>query len=141
MNNEQKWPPVDLYLIFEKCSCKNHVRQTGFLAFKINFEIDFCRLKIQFVELDLYNWIFQKSSTDQQGVGTLCQYPSSLKSEMLRKKNPRQCFLYSCWALSYLKEACEAFEQKSTSRFARLIAQNFCRGTHKWRKFQTAKNS
>ena len=33
-----------------------------------NFEIDFCRLKIQFVELDFYNLIFQKSSTDQQGV-------------------------------------------------------------------------
>ena len=34
---------------------------------KINFEIDFWRQKIQFVELDFYNLIFQKSSTDQQG--------------------------------------------------------------------------
>jgi hypothetical protein len=34
---------------------------------KTNFEIDFRRLKIQFVELDFYNLIFQKSSTDQQG--------------------------------------------------------------------------
>jgi hypothetical protein len=34
---------------------------------KINFEIDFCMLKIQFVELDFSNLIFQKSSTDQQG--------------------------------------------------------------------------
>ena len=34
----------------------------------MNFEIDFCRLKIQFVELDSYNLIFQKSSTDQVNV-------------------------------------------------------------------------
>ena len=39
--------------------------QTGFLLL---FEIDFCRLKIQFVELDFSKSIFQKSSTDQQGV-------------------------------------------------------------------------
>ena len=37
-------PLVDLYLIFEKLSCKNQVRQTGFLACKKNFVIDFCRL-------------------------------------------------------------------------------------------------
>ena len=30
--------------------------------------MDFCSLKIQFVELDFYNLIFQKSSIDQQGV-------------------------------------------------------------------------
>ena len=46
--------------------------QTGFLLpvvqpAKINFEIDFCRLKIQFVEIDFLNLIFQKSSTDGQG--------------------------------------------------------------------------
>ena len=39
--------PVDLYLIFEKSSCKNQVQQTGFLSCKINFEIDFCRLHRQ----------------------------------------------------------------------------------------------
>ena len=33
---------------------------------KINFEIDFWRLKIQFIELDFSNLIFQNSSTDQQ---------------------------------------------------------------------------
>ena len=37
-------PPVDLCLIFEKSSCKNQVRQTGFLQAteteKIQFEID-----------------------------------------------------------------------------------------------------
>jgi hypothetical protein len=33
-----------------------------------NLKIDFCKLKIQFIELDFYNLIFQKSSTDQQGV-------------------------------------------------------------------------
>jgi hypothetical protein len=37
----------------------------------MNFEIDFCRLKIQFVEIDFYNLIFQNSSTDQQGEGIL----------------------------------------------------------------------
>ena len=35
--------------------------------FLVYFEIDFCRLKIQFAELDFYDLIFQKSSTDQQG--------------------------------------------------------------------------
>ena len=36
---------------------------------KFAISIDFCRLKIQFVELDFSNLIFQKSRTDQQGVG------------------------------------------------------------------------
>ena len=31
---------------------------------KINIELDFWRLKIQFVELDIYSLFFQKSSTD-----------------------------------------------------------------------------
>ena len=67
---------VDLYLISEKSIWKNQVRRTGFLVYfeldfyclaKINFQIDFWRLKIQFVELDFYNLISQKSSTGQQG--------------------------------------------------------------------------
>ena len=39
------FPPVDLYLIFEKSSLKNQVLQTGFLVY---FELDFyclCSLK------------------------------------------------------------------------------------------------
>jgi hypothetical protein len=66
--------PIHLNLIFEKSSWKNQVRRTGFLVYfeldfyclpaKINFEIDFCRLKIQFVQVDFSNLIFQKSSTD-----------------------------------------------------------------------------
>ena len=76
---------------FEKLSLKNQVRRTGFLVY---FELEFyylcslqksisklilvgCtgsknpvrkRLKIQFVEFDFSKLIFQKSSTDQQGV-------------------------------------------------------------------------
>jgi hypothetical protein len=41
---------------------------TACVACKINFEIDFCTLKIQFVKLDFSNLIFQNSSTDQQTV-------------------------------------------------------------------------
>ena len=33
--------PVDLYLIFKKSSCKNQVQQTGFLACKKQFQLDF----------------------------------------------------------------------------------------------------
>ena len=44
--------------------------RTGFLLpvqpAKINSKIDFCRLKIQFVEFDFSNMIFQNPSTDQQ---------------------------------------------------------------------------
>ena len=64
-------PPVDLYLISEKSIWKNQVWRTGFLVY---FELDFyclcslCRLKIQLVELDFSNLIFQNSSTNQQGV-------------------------------------------------------------------------
>ena len=77
------FPPVDLYLISEKSIWKNQVRRTGFLVyFKLDFyclcslqksisKLIFCRLKIQFVELDFYNLNFQKSSTDQQGVSIL----------------------------------------------------------------------
>jgi len=39
-------PPVDMYLISEKSIWKNQVRRYGFLVY---FELDFCRLKIQFV--------------------------------------------------------------------------------------------
>ena len=46
---------------------------------KINFEIDICRLKLQFVELDFSNLIFQNLSTDQQGVSTT----TTLKSPWL----------------------------------------------------------
>ena len=79
--------PIHLYLFFEKSSWKNQVRLSGFLTF---FKMDFyclCslqksisksffagytgsknpfrkRLKIQFVELDFSNLIFQKISTD-----------------------------------------------------------------------------
>ena len=49
-------------LNFWKFNCKNQVRRAGFLVYckldyywKINFEIDFCRLKIQSVELDVSN--------------------------------------------------------------------------------------
>ena len=71
-------PPVDLYLISEKINLENQVQQTGFLVYfeldfyclcslqKINLEIDFCMLKIQFVELDFSTLIFQNSSRDQQ---------------------------------------------------------------------------
>ena len=79
-------------MIFEKSSWKNQVRQTGFLVyFELEFYCLWCslqklisklifagytgsknqvrnRLKIQFVELDFSKLIFQKSSTDQQGV-------------------------------------------------------------------------
>ena len=74
-NSEKPISPVDLYLISEKSIWKNQVQQTRFLVYFeldfyclcINFEIDFCRLKIQFVELKFFNLIFQNSSTDQQG--------------------------------------------------------------------------
>ena len=55
----------------EKSSSTNWIFrlfQTEFLLpglpAKINLEIDFCRLKIQFVELDVSSLTFQKSSTD-----------------------------------------------------------------------------
>ena len=53
-NSEKPKSPVDLYLISEKSIWKNQVQQTRFLVYFeldfgclcINFEIDFCRLKI-----------------------------------------------------------------------------------------------
>ena len=72
--------PIHLYLIFEKSHWKNQVRRTGFLVcFTLDFyylcslqksilKLIFCRLKIQFVELEFSNLIFQNSSTDQQTV-------------------------------------------------------------------------
>jgi hypothetical protein len=54
-------------IFFEKSSLKNQVRRSGFLTCKINFKIDFCwatqTVKIQFVELDFSNMIFQKANT------------------------------------------------------------------------------
>ena len=38
---------------------------------KINFEIDFCKLKTHIVALDFYNLSFQKSGKDQQGESVL----------------------------------------------------------------------
>ena len=54
---------------------------------KINLEIDFGRLEIQFVELDFYNFFFQKSSTDQQGVRKHFSYLVRKKSLALLKLN------------------------------------------------------
>ena len=39
--------PIHLYLIFEKSSLKNRVWQTGFLACKNQFKIEFCRLSLK----------------------------------------------------------------------------------------------
>ena len=74
------WSILDFWKInLEKSSLKNWIFslfRTGFLLpvqhAKISFEIDFCRLRIKFVELDFYNLIFQKSSEDQKGVWSLC---------------------------------------------------------------------
>ena len=67
----------------KKSSWKTQVPWTGFLAFKNQFGNWFLqatqavknpvwkRLKIQFVKLDFSKLIFQKSSTDQQGVSEL----------------------------------------------------------------------
>ena len=67
-----------LHLVSKKSIWKNRVWRTEFLVyFEVDFycmcslqksitKIDFCRLKIQFVELDFYSWFFKKSSTDQQ---------------------------------------------------------------------------
>ena len=74
---------IHLYLIFEKSHWKNQVRRTGFLVcFTLDFyylcslqksilKLIICRLKIQFVELEFSDLIFQNSSTDQQGAQLL----------------------------------------------------------------------
>ena len=63
----------------KKSVWKNQVRPTGFLVYfeldfyclcrlkKINFEIDFCKLKLQFIQLDFSKLIFQNSGKNQQG--------------------------------------------------------------------------
>ena len=66
------WSVLDFWKFkLKKSSSTNWIFslfRTGFLlSTKTNLEIDFCRLKMQFVELDFSNLIFQKSSTDQQG--------------------------------------------------------------------------
>ena len=69
------WSVLDFWKInLEKSSSKNWIYslfRTWFLLpvqpAQTNFEIDFCRLKIQFVKLDFFNLLFQSSSTDQQG--------------------------------------------------------------------------
>ena len=74
-NQTPCWSVLDFWKInLEKSSSTNWIFslfQTIFLQpvepTKINLEIDFYRLKILFDELDFYNLIFFKSSTDQQG--------------------------------------------------------------------------
>ena len=73
------WSVLDFWKInLEKSSLTKRILilfETEFvlpvLPAKINFKIDFCRLKIQFVELEFSNLIFQNSSTDQQWVNFL----------------------------------------------------------------------
>ena len=61
--------PIHLNLIFEKSSSKNQVAELDFKStyFELDFyclcKIDFCRSKIQFVELNFSNLNFQKSGT------------------------------------------------------------------------------
>jgi hypothetical protein len=63
--------PVDLYLIFEKSSSTNWIfslqKKLIFAGYTGSKNQVRNRLKIQFVELDFFKLIFQKSSTDQQG--------------------------------------------------------------------------
>ena len=73
------YPPVDLYLIseksiLEKSSSANWIFslfQTGFLLpvqpAKINFEIDFCRLNIQFDELDFLKIKYRSTGVISSG--------------------------------------------------------------------------
>ena len=85
---------VPLHLIFEKSSLKNPVRRTGFLVY---FELDFyscvaCKkvrngLKIQFIELDFSNSIFQKSSAEGQGD----QYKTRMKILKNQTRNLISC--------------------------------------------------
>ena len=66
--SQKTYRPIHLYLIFEKSSLQNQVRRTGFLTCENQFRNGFLQatqaVKIQFVELDFSNLIFQKSSTD-----------------------------------------------------------------------------
>ena len=70
----QLTPCWSVYLSFEKSSCKNQVRQTGFTklvfaGYPGSKNQVWNRLKIQFVELIFPNWIFRyQIHIDQQGV-------------------------------------------------------------------------
>jgi hypothetical protein len=73
------FPPVDLYSISEKSSStkwifnlQKSISKLIFAGYTGSKNPVQNRLKIQFVELDFYNLIFQKSSTDQQGVWLIC---------------------------------------------------------------------
>ena len=100
---KQFLPTVDLYLIFEKSSCKNQIEwiwffvNISYMIFtasvacknqvpnrqKIKLKNQVCEIKIfknqvqidrgytKFIQLDFLNSIFQKSSADQHGVGSL----------------------------------------------------------------------
>ena len=64
--------PVDLYLIFEKSSSTNWIfslqKSISKLIFAGSKNPVWNRLNIQLAELEFSKLIFQKSSTDQQGV-------------------------------------------------------------------------
>ena len=62
---------------------------------KINFEFDFCRLKIQLVEFDFSNLIFQNSSTDQEGDCVPCITYRFLFPLQFRSR-PNIPFHFSC---------------------------------------------
>ena len=70
---------LHLYLISEKSIWRNHVQWTGYLVYisnlsfaaftacKINVVIDFCKQKIQFVELDFFQLNFSKFKYELTG--------------------------------------------------------------------------
>ena len=66
-------PPVDLYLIFEKSSCKNPVRQTGFLACINKFWNWFLqatqavKIKSSLLNLNFQNWFFRNQVQINKG--------------------------------------------------------------------------
>ena len=75
---QQNRHPIHLYLIFEKSSSTNWFFKLQKSILKLIFAVYTGsknpvrnRLKIQFVKLDFSNSIFQKLSTDQQGVSLL----------------------------------------------------------------------
>ena len=100
--------------------------RTGFLLpvqpAKINLEIDFCRLKIQFVQLDFFNLIFQNSSTDQQGV---CVLPNMLiTNNLLIQPIPKGQTNQSPWVpiCASLRKQSNTLSQSHNSKHVELGA-------------------
>ena len=127
-------PPVDLYLNFEKSSSMNwifslqkSISKLIFAGYTGSKSQVWNRVKIKFVELDLSKFIFQKSSTDQQGDSLVIWRTYYIVHTILHSKYGIHAsssfphWIPDCWYKPFVRLLCDTSVQFGFAIIAHLL--------------------